>query len=265
MKNNVKTRIASLLGIALILAALMFSFTACKNSSNSDDDTPVLDWGKIADYDSTFADRILGTATAALDGTNGRYQETVLGNFIMDAIAEYARYVSGEKVDFALHNGQNLKIFNLEAGELSNAAITALIGEDPLYVSIFTGSQVKDVIQGFVNSDTKTTWKANCAVMVSKELSYIIDTSTNPPTATNIKVNGVDIDESKEYRIAAGNFIGANTQAGRTFLPILPVEKKTNYSTPLNQAVAMYVLVKGTIKPSDYPLGRYTGVVPVIP
>lgn len=262
MRNDFKTRTASLFGIALVLGALMFSFTACDNGT-TDAPPPVLDWGKAAGYDPADGDRILGTATAALDGTNGRYQETVLGNFVMEGIAEYARYVSGEKIDFALHNGQNLKVFNLEAGELSNTDILALIGTDKLFVCTFTGKQVKDVIEGFVKSATPGSWSANCAVMVSKEVSYTIDSSANPPEAKNIKVNGAAIDEDKEYRIAVGNFIGDNTNTTR-FFPVLDADKKTDYTTPLNQTVAQYVLAKGTINPSDYPLGRYTGTVPAL-
>ncbi|MDR2735188.1 MAG: 5'-nucleotidase C-terminal domain-containing protein [Spirochaetota bacterium] len=227
------------------------------------DDDPALDWGKTVDYDAAVGERVLGTATAALDGTNGRYQETVLGNFIMDGIAEYARFKSGGTVDFALHNGQNLKVFTL-SGELNNAAILALLGADKLYICTYTGKQVKDIIEGFVKSTTAGSWNANCAVMVSKEVSYTINTAGGPPEAANIKVNGALVDEGKNYRVALGDFIGNNSNASR-FFPVLPDDKKTSYDpTTLAQAVAQYVMAKGTINPSDYPLGRYTGEVPVL-
>jgi len=225
---------------------------------------PVLDWSKVADYDSADGSRVLGKAAAELDGTNGRYQETVLGNFIMDGIAEYARYKSGEKIDFALHNGQNLKKSSLPEGDISNSDILALLGTDKLYVCTFTGKQVKDVIEGFVKSTTGGSWSANCAVLVSKEVSYTITPATpvtDPPQATKIKVNGIDIGDEEEYRIAVGDFIGNNSNANR-FFPVLDTEKKTPYDpTTLAQAVAQYVLAKGTINPSDYPLGRYRGAV----
>ena len=351
MKNNGKVRTASLFGIALVLTALIFSFTACNNGtdiakpaapsglktggitensigvswdsldgvseytvyvgtdsgnmtrrgtpttasftitgltpdtvyyiavsatnasgegaqSNPITVTTALAWSKVADYDATDGDRILGTLTAELAATNGRYQESVLGNFIMDGIAEYARYISGEKIDFALHNDTFVRATPtpiLLAGELSNSAITGLSGRDTLVVATFTGRQVKDVIEGFVSSTSSGSWNRNCAPTVSKELSYTIDTSTTPPQAKDIKVNGAAIDETKDYRIAAGDFIGDNTDETR-FFPVLSNEKKTKYApTTLQQALAMYVLAKGTINPADYPLGRYTGEVPVIP
>jgi 2',3'-cyclic-nucleotide 2'-phosphodiesterase (5'-nucleotidase family) len=257
MKNKLLTGIFAI----LVFAAL----AGCKQDVDTTSTTPALDWIKVADYDAADGDRILGTATAELDGTNGRYQETVLGNFIMDGIAEYARHASGETIDFALHNGQNLKKSSLAKGSISNSDILALLGTDKLYVCTFTGKQVKDVIEGFVKSANPGQWSANCAVMVSKEVSYTISPAnpvTDPPQATKIKVNGVDIDEGKEYRIAVGDFIGNNTSSTR-FFPVLNDEKKTSYDpTTLAQAVARYVLAKGTINPADYPLVRYRGAVP---
>jgi 2',3'-cyclic-nucleotide 2'-phosphodiesterase (5'-nucleotidase family) len=258
MKNKLLAGIC----VILVLAAL----AGCK--TESEETPPALDWSKITGYDSEDGDLVLGTAAAALVGTNGRYKETVLGNFVMDGIAEYARHATGGTIDLALHNGQNLRVpegGSLPAGELTNTVILGLIGNDKLFVSTFTGRQVKDVIEGYVKSATAGTWSGNCAVMVSKEVSYTIDTSTNPPEAKNIKVNGADIDEAKDYKIAVGEFIGNNTNESRTFLPILPDDKKTNYETLLKEALAMYVLAKGTVNPSDYPLGRYIGEVPVIP
>jgi len=256
MKNKLLAGIFAI----LVLAALV----GCKHDTDPPP-PPVLVWSKVADYDAAVGDRVLGTATAELDGTNGRYQETVLGNFIMDGIAEYARFISGEKIDFALHNGQNLKKSSLPEGDISSSDILGLLGTDKLYVCTFTGKQVKDVIEGFVKSNTTTTWAANCAVLVSKEVSYTIvpatTPATDPPQAAKIKVNGVDIDEEKDYRIAVGDFIGNNSNASR-FFPVLANEKKTSYDpTTLAQALAQYVLAKGTINPSDYPLGRYRGAV----
>jgi 2',3'-cyclic-nucleotide 2'-phosphodiesterase (5'-nucleotidase family) len=247
--------------LASICAILLLAALA---GCGDDDEKSPLDWSKIAGYDSTDGELILGTAAAALDGTNGRYQETVLGNFIMDAIAEYARYVSGENIDLALHNGQNLGQSSLPAGSLSNSTILALIGADRLFVCTYTGLQVKEIINTFVKSTVASgSWNANCAVLVSKEVSYTINTNTTPPEATNIKVHGADINEDLEYRVALGDFIGNASNPLR--FPVLDADKKTDYLTPLKQAIAMYVLAKGTIKPSDYPSGRrITGVVPTL-
>jgi len=230
---------------------------------------PALDWSKIAGYDATDGNRVLGRATADLVATNGQYQESVLGNCIMDGIAEYARYVSGEKIDFALHNDSFVRTSTtvtttptLHAGELTNTMVTGLSGTDKLYIATFTGKHVRDVIEGFVSSTSTGQWNRKCAPTVSKEVSYTIDTTTTPPQAKNIKVNGAPIDDTKEYRIAVGDFIGNNANSSR-FFPVLTADKKTDYTpTTLAQAFAMYVLAKGTLNPSDYPLGRYTGVVP---
>jgi len=260
--------------LAGIFAILVFTLMAGCTNDPDPDPTPTpnkgnpasaLDWSKIIDYDKDEGDRILGTATAALDGTNGRYQETVLGNFFMDALAEYARYVSGKKIDFALFNDAFIRSFNnLPEGEITNSTIS-VNGTDTVVVSTFTGKQVKDIIEGFVSSTASSTWARGCAPMVSKELSYTIDASTTPPQAKNIKVNGAAINETKEYRVAGGNFIGDNNTADR-FIPILPDEKKEKYApTRVGWAVAMYIIAKGTINPADYPVAkRITGIKPTI-
>jgi hypothetical protein len=103
--------------------------------------------------------------------------------------------------------------------------------------------------------------------MVSKGISYDISPDTDPalpPKAANIKINGVAIDDAKEYKVALGSFIGGNDDVTR--FPVLDESKRTSYApTTLAQSLAMYVLAKGTINPADYPLGRYTGIVPEIP
>ena len=258
--------------LAGIFAILVFTALSGCGGGDIDEPPPDLDWSKIAGYDATVGDRILGRATAAFDGTNGRYQETVLGNFFMDALAEYARHISGKTIDFALFNDAFIRSFtNLPAGEITNSTIS-VNGTDTVVVSTFTGRQVKDIINGFVSSSTSSgSWNRGCAPMISKELSYTIDTTGDTPQAYNIRVNGAPIDEVKEYRVATGNFFGdytltAPATVNDRFIPVLPDEKKEKYApTKVGWAVAMYILAKGTINPDDYPLaGRITGIKPTL-
>jgi 2',3'-cyclic-nucleotide 2'-phosphodiesterase (5'-nucleotidase family) len=276
-----------LLGILAILACAMLA--GCNMNSE-----PELDWDKTANYDPA-GDFVLGSATAALDGTGGRYKETVLGNFIMDGIAEYARYITGEKVDFALHNGQNLSASSLATGDITNTEILNLIGSDAFVVVGYKGSQIKTLINTFVNSTFHSStipsgtpgtpgvnngsgWKSNCVIMVSREVSYTIepgDVLGYPPTATDIRVKGVEIKDDTVYRVAVGNGLGginaADASPGSSGLSkqvyenIGPADNPVSYNpTQLRHALAMYVLAKGTISPGDYPLGRITGKVPSI-
>ena len=250
-----------------LLAAAILLLAALAGCGDDANGASELDWSKAVDYDAAEVGRNLGIAAAAFDGTNGRYQETVLGNFIMDGIAAYARHISGGNIDFALHNDSFMR-YNpaLNAGELINSDIIGMNGgTDTLFVVMYTCEQVTNIINGFVNSPVNGTWRRNCAVLVSREVSYTIDMSTTPPEAKNIRVQGHALDVTREYRVAVGNFIGDNTTDGR-FIPVLDENKKTSYA-PITvlQAAAMYVLAKGTIDPAEYPLGRYAGVVPVIP
>ncbi|MDR0629802.1 MAG: 5'-nucleotidase C-terminal domain-containing protein [Treponema sp.] len=250
-------------GIVLISALLLgvLAFTGCPTESDPEPGSG-LDWGKSANWQSE-GDFELGTAAADIDGTNGRYQETALGNLIADGIAEYARYSSGEKVDFALHNGQDLKATKLEAGKITNTQVYGTIGNDTLYLVTYTGAEVTTLINTFVNSSSGEKWSANCVVLVSKEVSYSVtldSDTTKPPKATKIKVNGTDIDTEKTYLVAVGNFIGATLATANRFPE--GTDKKDLSPTKLSEAVAQYIYIQGTITPQA--VDRITGEVPVI-
>jgi 2',3'-cyclic-nucleotide 2'-phosphodiesterase (5'-nucleotidase family) len=253
-----------LLVSALMLTALMF--TGCSTDSDPDpDSSDSLSWEKIGGW-SSEGDLEIGTAIADIDGTNGRYKETSLGNLVADGIAEYARYTSGEQVDFALHNGQNLKDGKLLAGKITNTNVFNTLGTDTLYLVTYTGAEVTTLINVFVNSNTPSSWKSNCIVLVSKEVSYnIIDDDSNsgtPPKATEIKVNGAAIDPAKTYRVAVGNFIGATTATQNRFPE--GTSKKDFSPTKLSEAVAQYIYAQGGGRIDPPALGRISGEVSVI-
>jgi 2',3'-cyclic-nucleotide 2'-phosphodiesterase (5'-nucleotidase family) len=254
--------------IAAVLLAAALAFTGC---SGDDDDTGPglydpyagLDWGKIADWEND-GDFVIGSADATFDGTNARYQETALGNLLADGIKAYAEYTSGKTIDLALHNGQNIRVTELPAGEITNSQITGALGTDILYVVTYTGEQIETIVNTFVNSSSTGRWNANCAVIVSKGVSYTITGNSDPagqPTATNIKINGAALVSDKDYLVAIGNFIGNNTDESR--FPVLDDSKKKSYDVSLTEAIAKYIYAKGTITPVVE--GRITGVVPVIP
>jgi hypothetical protein len=209
----------------------------------------------------------LGTASAEISsgtvvsGTTHeiRYKETAFGNLIADGIAAYAHYTSGETIDFALHNGQNVQA--AESISVGDIMLTNLPGmTDTLYLVTYTGEQVKTIINFLVSSNTPSTYKANGIVLVSHGVQYTITpsgTPNTPPTVTDVKVNGSPINATKEYRVALGNFMATNAN--------FPVGKNvvdTYKGTKLQDAVAYYILAKGTI--GSVVEGRITGSVPPI-
>jgi 2',3'-cyclic-nucleotide 2'-phosphodiesterase (5'-nucleotidase family) len=266
-----------LLFSALVLAALVF--TGCEPDPEPE---PGLDWGKAADWDGTDSTTVLGTASAAISGTDIRYKETPLGNLIADGIAEYARFTSGETVDFAMLNGQNVQAFaEISQGEITLDSLSAGLG-DSLFLVTYTGKDIEDLINIFVNSNayqnTGSGWKRNCVVLVSSGVSYTVtpdatDADNNPPTATGIKVNGVAIDPDnteKTYRVAVGNFMagqnataegGDATGGGGANFVNYGSAKKSFHPVTLKEAVARYILAKGTVSPVIE--GRISGTVPV--
>jgi 5'-nucleotidase len=253
---------------ALVLAALVF--TGCPTDTDPEPD-PGLDWGKVSVWDGSDTTTVLGTASTAISGKDIRYKETPLGNLIADGIAEYARFTSGETVDFAMLNGQNVQgLTEIPQGDITLANLSSgqALG-DSLFLVTYTGKNIEDIINIFVNSNQSEMWSANCVVLVSKEVSYRVtdddDNSATPPKATNIKVNGTAIDPNKTYRVAVGDFMAGPEGASKGSANFVDYGKnKTPYNDDaLKQAVAKYILVKGTIDPPA--LGRITGEVPVLP
>jgi 2',3'-cyclic-nucleotide 2'-phosphodiesterase (5'-nucleotidase family) len=279
-------------GILLAAAFVLFAlaFTGCSTDDGGGDEEPGPDWGKIASWNGEDAAVVLGTASADISGLDIRYKETPLGNLIADGIAEYARYTSAEKVDFAMLNGQNVQNLSTEVvdadgntttykgipkGDITLASLTSgssTLG-DTLFLVTYTGAEIEAIINVFVNSPVAGQWRANCVVLVSKGVSYTVsadDTDlTNPPHVTGIKINGAPIDSTKTYRVAVGNFIAGQNAGGGTATSGGPANFVSYGGTDqellgdtLKQAVAKYILAMGTVNPKTE--NRIIGIVPSI-
>jgi 5'-nucleotidase len=256
---------------ALMIMALVF--IGCSTDSDSDPEPDPsnpygdLSWDKIASWDGTDSTTVLGEATEAMPGTDTRYKETALGNLIADGIAAYAGYASGEPVDFAMLNGQGIQGSAIQKGNITFDNFSGNFSSDKLFLVTYTGAEVENLINEFVNSSSPGKYNSNCVVLVSKEVSYTVTPDADesqPPSATAIKVNGAPIVADKDYRVAVGNFMsGDTTNGGNQNFEKYGKDKTATYATDtLKQAVAKYILAKGTISPPE--LGRITGTVPVI-
>jgi 2',3'-cyclic-nucleotide 2'-phosphodiesterase (5'-nucleotidase family) len=264
---------------AVVFGALVF--TGCPTDTESEPDAG-LDWGKVADWDGTDSTTVLGTTPEAISGTDIRYKETPLGNLIADGIVEYARFTSGEKVDFAMLNGQNVQGFASTGIPKGNITLDSLSSglSDSLFLVTYTEKDIADLINIFVNSTAYETgnpgWKRNCVVLVSSGVSYAVtpdQITSNPPHAINIKVNGAVIDPAgteKTYRVAVGNFMagqnataegGDATSGGGSNFVSYGSDKKSYHPVTLKEAVARYILAKGNISPVTE--GRIIGRVPL--
>ncbi|MDR0378216.1 MAG: 5'-nucleotidase C-terminal domain-containing protein [Spirochaetaceae bacterium] len=267
--------------MAVFLAAL---FVLGCNTGNDDDDEPGvpnhypgLDWSKIVDVDVTDSTVTLGTAARDIDATGIRYGETALGNLIVDGIAAYAEHVSGKPVDFAMLNGQNVQgLTTISAGVITLTNLSSGL-TDTLWIVTYTGSDIEKIINIFVNSSSSGRWNANCAVLVSKGVSYAIQPDTDaskPPRAVDIRLNGSPLDPKKDYRVAVGNFMaGRNgnsndvpTSGGPSNFTNYGKDRESQYADEnLKTAVAKYIAAKGTIEPVVEGRIKAAGVVPVIP
>jgi 2',3'-cyclic-nucleotide 2'-phosphodiesterase (5'-nucleotidase family) len=254
------------LNVGLVVAAALVAALTFAGCSTEPEEEPSLNWEKAIAWDGADTTTVLGSAPAAISATGIRYKETPLGNLIADGIVEYARYTSGEKVVFALLNGQNVQnLVDIPAGDITTENLSSGNAlTDTLYIVTYTGAEVETIINTFVNSDayesTGSGWRRNCVVLVSSGVSYTVTPntdSTQPPHATDIKVNGAAIKPADTYRVAVGSFMATNTN-----FPAGQEEEKDSYSSvTLKQAVARYILAKGTIRPATE--GRINGTVPV--
>jgi 2',3'-cyclic-nucleotide 2'-phosphodiesterase (5'-nucleotidase family) len=246
---------------ALLAAAL--AFTGCKQDPEEDpvyDPYAGLDWGAISNWEDIDDAYTLGVAVKDIDATSIRYKETALGNLIVDGIAAYAEHTSGKPVDFAMLNGQGAVLTTISKGDITTDQLTSM-KDDGLYIVTYTGAQIKEIINIFVNSTSSGKWNANCAVLVSKGVSYRVDdddnNATTPPKAVDIKVNGSPLSDEKSYRVAVGSFMATNTN-----FPV-GASKETDYADELLEtAVAKYIAAKGTVEPVVE--GRITGEVPAL-
>jgi 5'-nucleotidase len=277
-----RKKIGILLISVFVFTALVF--TSCDTNPRPDegggggDPYKNLKWSNITSWDGSDSTTVLGAAAEDISGTDIRYNETAAGNLIADGIAAYARFTSGENVDFAMLNGQNVQgISVIPKGDITLANLTAGNAlTDTLFIVTYTGEEIETLINIFVNSnayqDSTPGWKRNCVVLVSKEVSYTVTPDSDqskPPHATDIKVNGSSIVKTKDYRVAVGNFMagknsdGTDATSGGGVNFINYGTNKTPYSSDtLKQAVAKYILAKSSISPIVG--GRISGEVPVI-
>ena len=132
-----------------------------------------------------------------------RYKETALGNMITDANVWFFRTVSGLQIDFAFHNGGNMRA-ELPAGPVTTEQIlTILPFENYLYVVSMPGS---DIIELF--NFIATIPQGNGGFpQFSGDVRYTIDKTKGNGVITNLTIGGAPVDPGKMYRFCTNDYI----------------------------------------------------------
>ena len=170
-----------------------------------------------------------------------RYQETALGNMITDANVWYFRNVYNQDIDFAFHNGGNMRA-ELPKGKLTREQIlTVLPFENYLYAVSLTGDQILELFS-FIASIPQ----GNGAFpQFSKEVRYTIDVPNK--TVKDLSIGGAPVDPGRIYRFCTNDFL---LSGGDGYGILTKAQNPLNSSLLLSYVVIEYIASQsGIIKP----------------
>jgi len=171
-----------------------------------------------------------------------RYQETAIGNMITDASVWYLRNVSKQQVDFAFHNGGNIRT-ELKKGPITMEDIlTVLPFENYLYVVSMTGSQVIKLFDFIA-----TIPQGNGGFpQISSDVRFTIDKTSGKGVIKDLTIGGKPVDTNRIYRLCTNDFV---LGGGDGYTPMLAATDRLNTSILLSYAVTEYIKANKTIKP----------------
>ena len=175
-----------------------------------------------------------------------RYQETALGNMITDANVWYFGNVYNQKLDFAFHNGGNMRA-ELPKGKLTREQIlTVLPFENYLYIATLKGSEILELFSYIASIP-----QGNGAFpQFSKEVRYTLDVPNK--NISGLTIGGAPVDPNKSYRFCTNDFLLAG---GDGYTVLTKAADKLNTSLLLSYVVIEYINSQsGIIKP--YTDGR---------
>lgn len=163
-----------------------------------------------------------------------RYGETAFGDLICDATADYVRS-TGMNIDFALHNGGNIRA-ELPAGEVTKENIlTILPFENSIYVLTLKGT---DVLELFTFISTIRQGSGGFP-QVSREARFTLNfDSSGNGSISDVSINGLPVDPSKTYRVATNDYLAGG---GDGYTALTKSTDTTNTSMLLSDLVIEYI------------------------
>jgi 5'-nucleotidase/UDP-sugar diphosphatase len=171
-----------------------------------------------------------------------RYQETALGNMITDANVWYLRNVSKQQVDFAFHNGGNMRA-ELQKGPITQENIlTVLPFENYLFAASMTGTQIINLFDFIA-----TIPQGNGGFpQFSADVRYTIDKTSGNGVIKDLTIGGRPVDPNRVYRFCTNDYI---LGGGDGYTPMLDAADRLNTSILLSYVVTEYIKANKSIKP----------------
>ena len=221
-----------------ICISLIFSFSSCKQyfyladqqvsyqtiDSLATADTEMLQL--IAPYKKKLATEMnvmIGLSTMDLPKEK---PESLLGNFVADAIFEVAQQKTTDTIDCSISNYGGLRIPNLAAGQITKGDIFELMPFDNMLVIVELDSS--KTMQFFQHIAANGGWP------VSKHIKMNIDSLGN---MQQLLINDSTLTSQKNYRILTSDYV-AN---GGDKCAFLKEEKQTDLDLFFRDAIMQYV------------------------
>jgi 5'-nucleotidase/UDP-sugar diphosphatase len=169
-----------------------------------------------------------------------RYQETALGNMITDANVWYFKTVYNQPIDFAFHNGGNMRA-ELPKGDITQEKIlTILPFENYLFIITLKGSEVLELFD-FV----ATIQQGNGGFpQFSREVRYTIDKTQGKGVIKDLTIGGAPVDPNKTYRFCTNDYI---LGGGDGYVVMKKARDPFNTSLLLSYVVGEYIKAQGGV------------------
>jgi 5'-nucleotidase/UDP-sugar diphosphatase len=168
-----------------------------------------------------------------------RYQETAIGNLITDANVWYLREVAKQELDFAFHNGGNMRA-ELPKGQITREQIlTILPFENYLYVASMSGAEIIELFD-FIASIPQGN---GGFAQFSGDVRLTIDKGK----VSELTIGGKPVDPDKIYRFCTNDYI---LGGGDGYEVMKKAREPFNVSLLLSYVVMEYIKTQKTITPT---------------
>ena len=185
---------------------------------------------------------VIGTAASTFIFGNRltRYQETAIGNMITDANVWYFRNVSNQRIDFAFHNGGNMRA-ELPAGPITRERIlTILPFENYLFIASMRGEQIIQLFDFIA-----TIQQGNGGFpQFSGDVRYTIDKPSGSGVIRDLTIGGEPVDPARVYRFCTNDYI---LGGGDGYTVMSNASDPFNTSLLLSYVVIEYIRARGGV------------------
>jgi len=185
---------------------------------------------------------VIGTAadTFIFGNRLTRYQETAIGNMITDANVWYFRNASSQQIDFAFHNGGNIRA-ELPAGPITREMVlTILPFENYLFIASMKGS---DILQLF-NFIAAIPQGNGGFPQFSGDVRFTIDKTSDNGVIRDLTIGGKPVDPARIYRFCTNDYI---LGGGDGYVVMSSATDPFNTSLLLSYVVTEYIRAHGGV------------------